>query len=149
MFFYSMNTSSVAEAESYFVGAAEKMLIRIAKNAQKYGVWIENPVLGVSGPVSALSQINFKNFRSLAALLYRIMGTCGLSVTTFFHQVLNYYYLTVYIMFKPKMSLWDLPTILLIHIPQSTPSISNACGDQQNGGTSVIEGQHDKIWRAT
>ena len=32
-------------------------------------------------------------------------GTCGLSVTTFFHQVLNYYYLTVYIMFKPKMSL--------------------------------------------
>ena len=37
------------------------------------------------------------------------MGTCGLSVTTFFHQVLNYYYLTVYIMFKPKMSLWDLP----------------------------------------
>ena len=33
------------------------------------------------------------------------MGTCGLSVTTFFHQVLNYYYLTVYIMFKPKMSL--------------------------------------------
>ena len=36
-------------------------------------------------------------------------GTCGLSVTTFFHQVLNYYYLTVYIMFKPKMSLWDLP----------------------------------------
>ena len=34
-----------------------------------------------------------------------INGTCGLSVTTFFHQVLNYYYLTVYIMFKPKMSL--------------------------------------------
>ena len=34
-----------------------------------------------------------------------ITGTCGLSVTTFFHQVLNYYYLTVYIMFKPKMSL--------------------------------------------
>ena len=34
-----------------------------------------------------------------------ILGTCGLSVTTFFHQVLNYYYLTVYIMFKPKMSL--------------------------------------------
>ena len=33
------------------------------------------------------------------------IGTCGLSVTTFFHQVLNYYYLTVYIMFKPKMSL--------------------------------------------
>ena len=33
------------------------------------------------------------------------LGTCGLSVTTFFHQVLNYYYLTVYIMFKPKMSL--------------------------------------------
>ena len=32
-------------------------------------------------------------------------GTCGLSVTTFFHQVLNYYYLTVYIMLKPKMSL--------------------------------------------
>ena len=32
------------------------------------------------------------------------LGTCGLSVTTFFHQVLNYYYLTVYIMFKPKMS---------------------------------------------
>ena len=31
--------------------------------------------------------------------------TCGLSVTTFFYQVLNYYYLTVYIMFKPKMSL--------------------------------------------
>ena len=28
------------------------------------------------------------------------LGTCGLSVTTFFHQVLNYYYLTVYIMFK-------------------------------------------------
>ena len=73
MFFYSINTSSVAEAESYFVGAAAKMLIRIAKNAQKYGVWIENPVLGVSGLVSALSQINFKNFRSLAALLYRIM----------------------------------------------------------------------------
>ena len=39
----------------------------------------------------------------------RKKGTCGLSVTTFFHQVLNYYYLTVYIMFKPKMSLWDLP----------------------------------------
>ena len=39
----------------------------------------------------------------------KIVGTCGLSVTTFFHQVLNYYYLTVYIMFKPKMSLWDLP----------------------------------------
>ena len=35
----------------------------------------------------------------------KIFGTCGLSVTTFFHQVLNYYYLTVYIMFKPKMSL--------------------------------------------
>ena len=34
-----------------------------------------------------------------------LLGTCGLSVTTFFHQVLNYYYLTVYIMFKPKMSL--------------------------------------------
>ena len=31
------------------------------------------------------------------------LGTCGLSVTTFFHQVLNYYYLTVYIMFKPKI----------------------------------------------
>ena len=37
--------------------------------------------------------------------LITIFGTCGLSVTTFFHQVLNYYYLTVYIMFKPKMSL--------------------------------------------
>ena len=34
-----------------------------------------------------------------------LFGTCGLSVTTFFHQALNYYYLTVYIMFKPKMSL--------------------------------------------
>ena len=34
-----------------------------------------------------------------------IAGTCGLSVTTFSHPVLNYYYLTVYIMFKPKMSL--------------------------------------------
>ena len=32
-----------------------------------------------------------------------ILGTCGLSVITFFHQVLNYYYLTVYIMFKPKI----------------------------------------------
>ena len=41
--------------------------------------------------------------------LPKVRGTCGLSVTTFFHQVLNYYYLTVYIMFKPKMSLWDLP----------------------------------------
>ena len=37
--------------------------------------------------------------------LHTKKGTCGLSVTTFFHQVLNYYYLTVYIMFKPKMSL--------------------------------------------
>ena len=37
--------------------------------------------------------------------LIKYLGTCGLSVTTFFHQVLNYYYLTVYIMFKPKMSL--------------------------------------------
>ena len=41
----------------------------------------------------------------MVALLHSIsvMGTCGLSVTTFFHQVLNYYYLTVYIMFKPKI----------------------------------------------
>ena len=39
------------------------------------------------------------------AYLIRQIGTCGLSVTTFFHQVLNYYYLTVYIMFNPKMSL--------------------------------------------
>ena len=37
--------------------------------------------------------------------IYIYLGTCGLSVTTFFHQVLNYYYLTVHIMFKPKMSL--------------------------------------------
>ena len=42
-------------------------------------------------------------------IIKEMLGTCGLSVTTFFHQVLNYYYLTVYIMFKPKMSLWDLP----------------------------------------
>ena len=42
----------------------------------------------------------------LHLILHKIaFGTCGLSVTTFFHQVLNYYYLTVYIMFKPKMSL--------------------------------------------
>ena len=42
---------------------------------------------------------------SWSARFSKCMGTCGLSVTTFFHQVLNYYYLTVYIMFKPKMSL--------------------------------------------
>ena len=40
------------------------------------------------------------------------VGTCGLSVTTFFHQVLNYYDLTVYIMFKPKMSLTLTLTLL-------------------------------------
>ena len=45
----------------------------------------------------------------LISSLRVLEGTCGLSVTTFFHQVLNYYYLTVYIMFKSKMSLWDLP----------------------------------------
>ena len=45
------------------------------------------------------------NARFPASALITNGGTCGLSVTTFFHQVLNYYYLTVYIMFKPKMSL--------------------------------------------
>ena len=42
-----------------------------------------------------------RSFLTQIQLLFlKKFGTCGLSVTTFFHQVLNYYYLTVCIMFK-------------------------------------------------
>ena len=42
-----------------------------------------------------------------------------------------------------------IDTISLMQIPESTLSISNACGDQQSGGTSVIEERPDTILRPT
>ena len=65
-----------------------------------------NRSVGTSPPHYAVAlPVSQSDFDYLKSCAMTQKGTCGLSVTTFFHQVLNFYYLTVYIMFKPKMSL--------------------------------------------
>ena len=61
---------------------------------------MKSTLVSTAASINSRLRVSIKSFG-----LFTEFGTCGLSVTTFFHQVLNYYYLTVYIMFKPKMSL--------------------------------------------